>query len=53
MTRLMKNPNWGRCPICGVVIAWPGNNVRCDECDDPDAIFESITDEEAKEAGAA
>jgi len=44
--------NWGRCPMCGNVTAWPGKNTRCDHCDDPDAILEPISDEEATEAGA-
>ena len=41
---------WGRCWACGSVAAWPGYNVRCDECSE--GVYEPCTEAEAREAGA-
>lgn len=41
---------WGRCPGCGFVTAWMGNNVRCDDCGLE--VYVPATVDEAREAGA-
>ncbi len=50
--RVEREPQWGKCPACGEVTPWPGEEVSCDLCEEEDNIIEPISTKEAREAGA-